>query len=74
MRFMCTGIFIVDDLPTMRDRLRELVSEIEGVEIVGDAGTPADAIAERICSNRTDPCSDLTTTQGRLPCMPARLP
>jgi len=39
-----TGIFIVDDLPTMRDRLRELVAEIEGVEIVGDAGTPGDAI------------------------------
>ena len=39
-----TGIFIVDDLPTMRDRLRELVAEIEGVGIVGDAGTPGDAI------------------------------
>lgn len=28
----------------MRDRLRELVSEIDGVEIVGDAGTTQDAI------------------------------
>jgi DNA-binding NarL/FixJ family response regulator len=45
MRFMCTGIFIVDDLPTRRARLRELVSEIYGVEMGGDAGTPADAIA-----------------------------
>jgi DNA-binding NarL/FixJ family response regulator len=39
-----TGIFIVDDLPSMRDRLRELVGDIEGVDIVGDAGTPQDAI------------------------------
>ena len=38
------GIFIVDDLPSMRDRLRELVGDIEGVEIVGDAGTTEDAI------------------------------
>ena len=37
-------VFIVDDLPSMRERLHELVSDIEGVEIVGDAGTPADAI------------------------------
>jgi DNA-binding NarL/FixJ family response regulator len=37
-------IFIVDDLPTMRERLSELVSDIEGVTIVGDAGTPAEAI------------------------------
>lgn len=40
-----TGIFIVDDLPTMRDRLRELVADIDGIEIVGDAGTPQEAIA-----------------------------
>lgn len=39
------GIFIVDDIPSMRDRLRELVQDIDGVEVVGDAGTPADAIA-----------------------------
>lgn len=40
-----TGIFIVDDLPTMRDRLRELIGDIDGVEVVGDAGTPDEAIA-----------------------------
>jgi DNA-binding NarL/FixJ family response regulator len=40
-----TGIFIVDDMPSMRERLRELVADIAGVEIVGDAGTPAEAIA-----------------------------
>jgi DNA-binding NarL/FixJ family response regulator len=38
------GIFIVDDLASMRARLRELVGDIEGVEIVGDAGTTEDAI------------------------------
>ena len=40
-----TAIFIVDDMPSMRERLRELVADIDGVEIVGDAGTPAEAIA-----------------------------
>lgn len=37
-------VFIVDDVPTMRERLGELVSDIEGVEIVGNAGTPSEAI------------------------------
>jgi DNA-binding NarL/FixJ family response regulator len=40
-----TEIFIVDDLPSMRDRLTELVGELPDVEVVGSAGTPADAIA-----------------------------
>ena len=40
-----TAIFIVDDMPSMRERLRELVADIDGVEVVGDAGTPAEAIA-----------------------------
>ena len=40
-----TEVFIVDDVPSMRDRLRELVSEVPDVDVVGDAGTPADAIA-----------------------------
>ena len=39
-----TEIFIVDDLPSMRDRLRELVTDIDGTDVVGDAGPPADAI------------------------------
>jgi DNA-binding NarL/FixJ family response regulator len=39
-----TEVFIVDDLPSMRDRLRELVGDIDGTNVVGDAGTPADAI------------------------------
>ena len=40
-----TEVFIVDDVPSMRERLRELVGEVPDVHVVGDAGTPADAIA-----------------------------
>lgn len=40
-----TEVFIVDDLPSMRERLRELVGDLPGVLVVGDAGTPADAIS-----------------------------
>ena len=40
-----TEVFIVDDVPSMRERLRELVGEVPDVDVVGDAGTPADAIA-----------------------------
>lgn len=40
-----TGVFIVDDVLAMRERLRELVAEVSGVDVVGDAATPADAIA-----------------------------
>jgi two-component system response regulator DevR len=42
---MRTRVFIVDDLPSMRNRLLELLVEIDGVDVVGDAGTPGDAIA-----------------------------
>jgi DNA-binding NarL/FixJ family response regulator len=40
-----TRVFIVDDLPSMRERLRELIDGIDGIEVVGEAGTPAEAIA-----------------------------
>ena len=40
-----TQVFIVDDVPSMRERLRELVAELPDVSVVGDAGTPTDAIA-----------------------------
>jgi len=40
-----TEVFIVDDIPSMRERLRELVGEVPDVDVVGDAGTPAEAIA-----------------------------
>src|SRR5262245_3362108 len=39
-----TKVFIVEDLPAMRERLSELVLELGSVEVVGDAGTPVDAI------------------------------
>ena len=44
MNAQARTIYIVDDVPSMRERLAELVTDIEGVEVVGDAGTPADAI------------------------------
>ena len=40
-----TRVYIVDDLPSMRARLAELLHEIDGVEIVGEAGDPESAIA-----------------------------
>ena len=40
-----TKVFIVDDLPSMRERLSELMDDIGGVDVIGEAGTPADAIA-----------------------------
>ena len=40
-----TEVFIVDDVPSMRERLRELVGEVPDVAVVGDAGTPDEAIA-----------------------------
>ena len=44
MNAQARTIYIVDDVPSMRERLAELVTDIEGVEVVGDAGTPAAAI------------------------------
>jgi DNA-binding NarL/FixJ family response regulator len=38
-------VFVVDDVPSMRERLLEMLGEIDGVDVVGDAGTPRDAIA-----------------------------
>ena len=39
------AVFVVDDIPSMRERLRELLDDIDGVEIVGDAGSLDDATA-----------------------------
>lgn len=39
------SVFIVDDSPSMRVRLSELLDEIDGVDVVGEAGTPSDAIS-----------------------------
>ena len=40
-----TRVYVVDDLPSMRARLAELLHEIDGVDIVGEAGDPESAIA-----------------------------
>lgn len=39
-------IFIVDDSEVLRSRLVQMLSEIEGIEIVGEAGLVQDAIRE----------------------------
>lgn len=41
-----TTVFIAEDSAMIRDRLVEMLGEIAGVEMVGDADTPAAAIAE----------------------------
>ena len=38
-------VFIVEDSPSIRSRLVELLGEISGVRVIGEAETPADAIA-----------------------------
>ena len=39
------AVFVVDDTPSMRERLRELLDDIDGVEVVGEAGNLVDATA-----------------------------
>jgi DNA-binding NarL/FixJ family response regulator len=42
----CTGkVFIVEDSPSIRSRLIELVREIDGLRVVGEARSPAEAVA-----------------------------
>jgi DNA-binding NarL/FixJ family response regulator len=42
----CTGrVFIVEDSPSIRSRLVEMLGEIDGVCVVGEADTPAAAVA-----------------------------
>lgn len=38
-------IFIVDDSKVLRDRLVSMLSEVEGIEVVGQAGNAAEAIS-----------------------------
>ena len=56
-----TQVFIVDDLPSMRERLRELLGELPDVSVIGDAGTPTDAIAGILA---TRPACVLPTTSS----------
>ncbi len=39
------NLFIADDSKVLRDRLSELISEIEGIRIVGEAGDAGEAVA-----------------------------
>lgn len=40
----CSRVFIVEDSPSIRSRLVDLLGEIDGVCVVGEAETPGDAI------------------------------
>ena len=40
----CTNVFLVEDSAPIRARLAEMLVDIEGVAIVGEAATPASAI------------------------------
>jgi two-component system response regulator DevR len=40
-----TKVFIVEDAPAIRDRLIEMLGELDGIAVVGDAATPKAAIA-----------------------------
>ena len=46
-----TKVFIAEDSPAIRDRLVEMLDELEGVSVVGDAETPGDAIAGILRTN-----------------------
>jgi DNA-binding NarL/FixJ family response regulator len=37
------AVFVVDDTPSMRERLCELLGDIDGVEVIGEAGNLSDA-------------------------------
>jgi two-component system OmpR family response regulator len=39
-----TRIFVVEDMSSMRERLIEFLTDIAGVDVVGAAGRPAEAI------------------------------
>lgn len=46
METRCTGkVFIVEDSPAVRSRLVELLCEIDGVCVVGEAQSPYEAVA-----------------------------
>ena len=58
-----TQVFIVDDVPLMRERLRELVDQLPEVTVVGDAGTPTEAIAAFSLRNQSA-CSSTISSWG----------
>ena len=46
METHCTGrVFIVEDSPSIRSRLVEMLGEMDGVCVVGEADSPAEAVA-----------------------------
>lgn len=46
METRCTGkVFVVEDSPSIRSRLVEMLGEVAGLDVVGEAQSPAEAIA-----------------------------
>jgi two-component system response regulator DevR len=39
------GVYVVDDSALVRDRLVDMLSEIEGVEVVGQTGNPHEVVS-----------------------------
>jgi DNA-binding NarL/FixJ family response regulator len=59
-----TSVFIVDDSPLIRDRLRAFLAEIPGVDAVGEAGGADDAIAAILQARPEVVLLDLHLAQG----------
>jgi DNA-binding NarL/FixJ family response regulator len=41
-----TRIYIVDDSKAIRDRLKEMLVDISGIEVIGESGNPREAILD----------------------------
>jgi two-component system response regulator DevR len=53
MEGVVTRIFVVENHPSLRERLREFLEAMQGVEYVGDAATP-DGVIDGINATRPD--------------------
>jgi len=57
-------VFLVEDAPAIRTRLAQMLGEIKGVEIVGEADTPAAAIDGILRSTAASVVLDLQLVGG----------
>ena len=59
-----THVYIVDDLPSMRARLAELLHEIGGVDVVGEAGAPGGRHRGHPATSARSSCCSTTSCDG----------
>ena len=59
-----TNVYLVDDSPLVRERLRELLDPVAGVQIVGHAATAASAIAGILETRPDIVLLDLSLAEG----------